>query len=197
MAGTVVGRGSGRRMHLDRYGLLVQLDVGAGEGRGAGYMTVERLHHSNGGHPLAPRMPEVLLEEKAAELEDHRLLQNGQRFARRLDNVQHHEAARCLAEEVEPDELQRQHADQLEALDLRIQAAAQKARLIAALGKVVAAEDQAVAGEAYMVLAQSHALDVHQREGILHQHRLVDLLVFGEQNFLHSKHSRQRQRVGL
>jgi len=97
-------------------------------------------------------VPEVLLKDVAPKLEDHGVLQNGQGLAQWLDNVQHHEAAGGLPEKVEPDQLQREHANQLEALDLRIQSSGQETGHIPVLREVVAAEKQSIAGEAYLVL---------------------------------------------
>jgi len=153
MADTVEGGGSWHRMHLGHRELLVQLDIGAGEGRGAGDLAINGLHHPYAGHPFPPGVPEVLLEDVAPELEDHGVLQNGQGLAQWLDNVQHHEAAGGLPEKVEPDQLQGQHANQFEALDLRIQSSGQETGHIPILREVVAAEEQSIAGEAYLVLA--------------------------------------------
>lgn len=74
-------------MDLSHCGLIIQLDVGAGEGRGACNLTVTRLHHPDGGHPLTPGVPEVLPVDIATELEDHWIVRGGDGSARRLDHT--------------------------------------------------------------------------------------------------------------
>lgn len=78
---------------------------------------------------------------------------------------------------MEAKELQRKHANQVEGLDLRIHTLTQKVRFILEVAEIVAAEEQPVAGETYLVLTQSLATVVHHGEGILHQDRLVNLLI--------------------
>jgi len=50
-------------MHLGHRELLVQLDICAGERRGARDLAINGLHHPDAGHSLPPGVPEVLLKD--------------------------------------------------------------------------------------------------------------------------------------
>lgn len=169
-------------MHLHVMLHLVRLHIGAGEGGGAGDLAEAGLIAAYGRDSLAPGVPEVLLVYVTAKLKDHGTLRPELRLYRL--HAEHHEAALALAIEIEAYILERHHADQIKALDLRILAqAAVPARLSIQLVvpvEVVAAEEQLGARQSDLVLAQTHAVSIHQCEGTLHHYRLVDLLVFGE-----------------
>lgn len=123
---------------------LVHLHIGAGEGRSAGDLAEAGLIAAYGRDSLAPGVPEVLLVYVAAKLEDHGTL-SFELWLNRL-HAEHHEAALTLAIEIEANVLERHHADQIEALDLRILAqkaiAIGLAEVIVVSVEVVAAEEQ-------------------------------------------------------